>query len=118
MPPHNPQIVYAGSQVLFRSLNRGDAWEAISGDLTTNDTDEVRPRIRQRPLLRDHDDLGVTGPGGCHLDRHRRRQGAREENHGAAWIDVTALIAATGGPADRYVSRVSRPRTMRPRRSS
>src|SRR5207244_12998266 len=37
LSPHNPQIVYAGAQVLFRSLNRGDTWEEISPDLTTND---------------------------------------------------------------------------------
>ena len=37
LSPHNPQIIYTGAQVLFRSLNRGDAWEEISPDLTTND---------------------------------------------------------------------------------
>ncbi|MCR4397332.1 MAG: hypothetical protein NUW07_11470, partial [Candidatus Saccharicenans sp.] len=29
--------VYIGAQVLLRSLNRGDDWEEISPDLTTND---------------------------------------------------------------------------------
>lgn len=33
---HNPEIVYIGAQKLYRSLNRGDNWEAISGDLTKN----------------------------------------------------------------------------------
>jgi hypothetical protein len=37
MSPHNTQIIYAGAQKLFRSLNRGDKWEEISPDLTTND---------------------------------------------------------------------------------
>ncbi len=33
---HNSEIVYIGSQKLYRSLDRGDHWEAISGDLTNN----------------------------------------------------------------------------------
>ena len=36
LSPHNPQIVYTGAQVLFGSLNRGDAWQDES-DLTTGD---------------------------------------------------------------------------------
>ena len=34
---HNPNIVYHGMQYVFRSLDRGDTWEKISPDLTTND---------------------------------------------------------------------------------
>ena len=34
MSSHNPDILYIGSQRVYRSLNRGDSWEAISGDLT------------------------------------------------------------------------------------
>lgn len=32
--PHNPDILYFGSNKLHRSMNRGDDWAAISGDLT------------------------------------------------------------------------------------
>ncbi|NOY36094.1 MAG: glycosyl hydrolase [Chlorobi bacterium] len=35
---HNPEILYAAAQVLFRSDNGGQSWEAISPDLTRNDT--------------------------------------------------------------------------------
>jgi photosystem II stability/assembly factor-like uncharacterized protein len=31
------EAIYVGSQFLFRSTNRGDSWERISPDLTTND---------------------------------------------------------------------------------
>ena len=64
LSPHNPQIVYAGAQVLFRSLNRGDTWEEISPDLTTNDRDEDRhgnvpyctiTTISESPLHAGHD---------------------------------------------------------------
>jgi hypothetical protein len=35
--PHNPDIVYHGAQVLFRSTVRGESWQIISPDLTVND---------------------------------------------------------------------------------
>ncbi|MFZ4509051.1 MAG: VPS10 domain-containing protein, partial [Fimbriimonas sp.] len=35
--PHNAKTLYLGSNVLFKSINRGDSWKAISPDLTTND---------------------------------------------------------------------------------
>lgn len=34
--PHNSKRIYFGSQRLWKSDNRGDAWEAVSEDLTTN----------------------------------------------------------------------------------
>ncbi len=34
MSPHNPRILYVGAEKLFRSLDRGDTWTALSGDLT------------------------------------------------------------------------------------
>jgi photosystem II stability/assembly factor-like uncharacterized protein len=34
---HEPGVVYAGFQFVFRSANRGDSWERISPDLTSND---------------------------------------------------------------------------------
>jgi photosystem II stability/assembly factor-like uncharacterized protein len=37
MSPTRPGTIYLGSQFLFRSRDRGDTWERISPDLTTND---------------------------------------------------------------------------------
>ena len=34
--PHNHEILYMGSQFLFRSLDKGENWEALSEDLTSN----------------------------------------------------------------------------------
>ncbi|MGB1104831.1 MAG: glycosyl hydrolase [Crocinitomicaceae bacterium] len=34
--PHNPARIYHASQRVWKSDNRGDSWEPISGDLTTN----------------------------------------------------------------------------------
>src|SRR5262245_40366192 len=36
MSPHNPSIVYAAGNRLYRSSNRGLTWEALGADLTTN----------------------------------------------------------------------------------
>jgi len=35
--PHDPNTVYTGGNVLFRSKDKGYSWEEISPDLTTND---------------------------------------------------------------------------------
>jgi photosystem II stability/assembly factor-like uncharacterized protein len=35
--PHDPDMLYAGGNVVFRSTNEGQSWEAISPDLSLND---------------------------------------------------------------------------------
>ncbi len=35
--PHDPETIYFGGNVVFRSKDRGDSWEVISDDLTNND---------------------------------------------------------------------------------
>jgi photosystem II stability/assembly factor-like uncharacterized protein len=35
--PHDPNTLYAGANVLFKSTNEGQSWQPISGDLTRND---------------------------------------------------------------------------------
>jgi len=46
--PHDPARLYYGSQILFRSDDRGDSWRAVSGDLTRGldrNTLEVMGRV-------------------------------------------------------------------------
>jgi len=50
LSPHNPNILYHGMQHVFRSLDRGDTWERISPDLTTNDP-ATRGDIRYQTLF-------------------------------------------------------------------
>ena len=38
---HQPGVIYAGYQFVYRSTNRGDAWERISPDLTANDPSQM-----------------------------------------------------------------------------
>jgi len=40
--PHNPNGVYYGSQHLHYSANRGDDWEVLSPDLSTNDPEKQK----------------------------------------------------------------------------
>jgi photosystem II stability/assembly factor-like uncharacterized protein len=35
--PHDPDTLYAGANVLFKSANQGQSWQVISPDLTRND---------------------------------------------------------------------------------
>jgi photosystem II stability/assembly factor-like uncharacterized protein len=37
LSPHDASVIYHGAQVIFRSNNGGQSWEAISPDLTRND---------------------------------------------------------------------------------
>jgi photosystem II stability/assembly factor-like uncharacterized protein len=106
LSPHNSQILYTGAQVLFRSLDRGDHWEEISPDLTTNDASKISPpgstvqyctitTISESPVK-----AGVIWVG---ADDGKVQV---TQNHGATWTDVTPKIAAAGGPADFWVTRV------------
>ncbi len=38
LSPFDPDTVYYGAQYLFRSRDRGDHWEKLTGDLSANDT--------------------------------------------------------------------------------
>jgi photosystem II stability/assembly factor-like uncharacterized protein len=103
LSPHNPKILYAGAQVLFRSLNQGDSWEEISPDLTTNDPEKIGRNvpfctitsIAESPLKPGTIWVG-TDDGKVQLT----------VNHGGAWTDVTPALASAGGPRERWVSRV------------
>ncbi len=106
LSPHNPQILYTGAQVVFRSVNRGDDWQEISPDLTTGDATKCGlnsgyvpfctiTSIAESPLTAGVIWVG-TDDGKVQVTR----------DHGATWVDVTAAIATVGGAADRYVSRV------------
>jgi len=42
LSPHDPETLYYGANVLFRSLDRGETWSVISPDLTTNDPGKMK----------------------------------------------------------------------------
>ncbi|HYN10545.1 MAG TPA: hypothetical protein VES67_24380 [Vicinamibacterales bacterium] len=104
--PHNSRVLYTGAQVLFRSVDRGDHWEEVSPDLTTNDKAKISPpgmtiqfctmtTIAESPIK-----PGVLWTG---TDDGRVQV---TQTAGATWSDVTPAIATAGGPADHWVTRV------------
>ncbi len=105
--PHNSRVIYTGAQVLLRSMDRGDHWQEISPDLSTNDASKMVGRdqggipwfaittISESPVT-----PGVIWVGTCDGKVQATRNG------GATWTDLTAKIAGAGGPADFYVTRV------------
>ncbi len=104
--PHDPKVLYAGAEVLFRSADRGDHWTEISPDLTTNDAAKISPpggsiqfctitTIAESPVTAGVVWVG-TDDGKVQVTR----------NTGASWTDATPAIAAAGGPQDAWVTRV------------
>jgi photosystem II stability/assembly factor-like uncharacterized protein len=103
LSPHNPKIVYAGAQVLFRSLNQGDTWEEISPDLTTNDPDRIGRNVPFCTITSISESPVKAGIIWVGTDDGRVQMTA---NHGGTWTDLTPALSAAGAPADRWVSRV------------
>jgi photosystem II stability/assembly factor-like uncharacterized protein len=42
LSPTNKKVIYIGAQFLFRSTDKGESWERISNDLTTNDPEKQK----------------------------------------------------------------------------
>jgi photosystem II stability/assembly factor-like uncharacterized protein len=103
LSPHNSQIIYLGAEVLLRSLNRGDDWQEISPDLTTNDPKKLEGNIEfcnittiaESPLT----------PGIIWVGTDDGKVQVTKDS-GGTWIDRTAALAEAGAPKDFYVSRV------------
>ena len=105
LSPHNPAIVYAGAQVVFRSLDRGDHWMEISPDLTTNEDAKLHGEgnisyCTLTTLAESPARAGVIWAGAD----DGKVQVTRDD--GASWLDRTASLASAGAPADFWVSRV------------
>lgn len=106
LSPHDPKVLYAGAQVLFRSRDRGDHWEEISPDLTTNNPDRISPpgaaiqfctitTISESPVKADVIWVGADD-GKVQITT----------NGGATWTDLTPALAKIGAPEDGWVTRV------------
>jgi len=112
--PGDPATIYIGAQYLFRSRDRGESWERLSPDLTTDDPARQRQKqsgglsidnstaennatiytISESPL--DPREIWVgTDDGRLQLTR----------DGGASWRDVYGALP--GAPAGAWVSRVA-----------
>jgi photosystem II stability/assembly factor-like uncharacterized protein len=99
---HEPGVLYAGYQFVYRSANRGETWERISRDLTSNNDSEMLLRSsnaipyqtltalaespRKKGLL-----YAGSDDGRLHLTR----------DDGGTWSDLTAAV-----PTRKWYSRV------------
>jgi photosystem II stability/assembly factor-like uncharacterized protein len=109
---NDPATLYAGSQYVLRSRDRGDSWERISPDLTTNDPEKQKQEesgglttdattaenhttvysISESPV-----DASVIWAGTDDGNLQITRDG------GATWTNV---VGNTGVPANTWVSHV------------
>lgn len=112
MSPHDPSVIYFGSNVVFKTTNGGQSWDAVSPDLTTNDPEKIRVSggeitpdntsaeyhcaiitIAESPITKGLLWVG-TDDGKVQLSR----------DGGASWQDVTANIP--GQNPTGWVSRI------------
>jgi hypothetical protein len=93
---HNPDIVYFGANKLFRSLDRGRHWRAISGDLTRSKQRGNVPFATITTVSESSREFGLIAAG--------TDDGLIwvTEDGGGEWREATRGLAK-----DRWVSRVS-----------
>jgi photosystem II stability/assembly factor-like uncharacterized protein len=103
--PHNPDVVYHGSQFLHKTKNDGQTWETISPDLTAFEAD--KQVISGSPITRD-----ITGEEYYSTLYSIRESGLQEgliwtgsndgvvsvtKDGGKTWTDVTPKDLPKGG---------------------
>ncbi len=100
--PHDPSVVYAGYQFLFRSPDRGDSWDKVSPDLTGNDPAQMLPRnssaIPYQTIVAMSESpkrKGVLYIGSDDGRLQSTLDGGRE------WVDLTSHL-----PSRKWISRV------------
>jgi len=114
--PHNSEVIYTGGEVLLRSMRRGDDWQEISPDLTTNDPikklgDQLK--IGQGPPRAGRLQFcaittiseSPVKPGIIWVGTDDGKVWVTK-NYGGTWTDLTKKISELGVPEDFWVERV------------
>ena len=104
--PHDSKTVYFAANVVFRSKDRGDHWDVISPDLTTNDPAKISgpgSAIQHCTIVTLAESQAKAGVIWVGTD-DGKVQVTRDS--GATWLDRTSAISVAGGPADAWVTRV------------
>jgi len=103
--PHNSEIIYTGGQMLLRSLNRGDTWEEISPDLTTNDAKKIagRGHMMYCTITTISESLLKAGVIWIGTDDGRIHS---TSDHGKTWQEFTDDINRLGGNTEYWTTRV------------
>ena len=121
--PHDPETMYAGANVLFKSNNQGQSWEVISPDLTRND--RSKQAATGGPITKDNTSIeyyctiftviespvkaGVIWTGSDDGLVHVTRDGGKNwENvtpkNMPEWIQINSIEASPFDPATAYVA--------------
>lgn len=106
LSPHDPKTLYLGGQVLFRSTDRGDTWQEISPDLTTNDASKISPpsaAIQHCTITTISESPKQAGVIWVGTDDGKVQV---TKDAGANWFDATKAVAKVGGPEDAWTNRV------------
>ncbi len=94
---HNPGIVYFGANRLFRSLNRGDNWMAVSPDLTTQPGPDTQGNVPYGTITTISE--STLRPGLLYVGTDDGRVWVTR-NDGAAWTEIGR------GLPHKWISRV------------
>jgi photosystem II stability/assembly factor-like uncharacterized protein len=118
MSPHNPRILYAAANKVFRSADRGQSWVAISPDLTegANRDDLVTMGIKGGDIRISRNDGIAAWPTIVAFAESPKRPGllyagtddgnlAVSRDAGKTWSNVIAKVS--GVPQGIYVSEVA-----------
>lgn len=105
LSPFNSKILYAGAQKLLRSLDRGDTWEEISPDLTSNDKIKIAGTGHVMYCTITSMDESSLRPGLIWVGTDDGKVHITK-NHGADWEELTANIEKAGVPHERWVARI------------
>src|SRR6476469_7418749 len=105
---YDQKTLDAGAQVVLRSVDRGDHWQEISPDLTTNDPDKTNrsaagSAIQYCTIVTLSESPVTAGTVWAGTDDGRVQV---TRNGGGSWSDVTQKIVAAGAPANMWTSRV------------
>jgi photosystem II stability/assembly factor-like uncharacterized protein len=118
MSPHDPKVMYAPANKVFRSPDRGLSWVAISGDLTggANRDDIETMGLKGRDIAISRNDGIAAWPAITTFAESPKRAGVlyagTDDGHlavtrdaGKTWAQVIDKVP--GLPKDIYVSRVA-----------
>lgn len=97
LSPHNPRIVYHGTQFVHRSMDQGETWDKISPDLTYN-KDEMKGDIPYQTIFTISESTFQFGMIYAGTDDGRVWI---TKNHGENWTEITK-----GLPYRKWVSQI------------
>jgi len=104
--PHDPATVYIGAQYLLRSTDRGDTWEEISPDLTTNDPVKIAGHGHMMYCTITAISASKLIPGKIWVGTDDGRIHMTPDG-GMNWFEFTDDINVLGGKTEYWVSRVT-----------